>query len=127
MVINHPHCISYWLGMLAGFPKSLGNSSLIILPFFFFTKYYIKKEGSSQTIWGRREGRRGEKKSDIWGKYIQHCHCFGLTTLDYLGQDFYVLHRAVALVTGTVFWWVVAFVVSVTAILMNASIDHCHP
>ena len=66
-------------------------------------------------------------KSDIWGKYIQHCHCFGLNALDYLGQDFYVLHRAVALVTWTVSWWVVAFVVSVIAVLMNASIDHCHP
>lgn len=66
-------------------------------------------------------------KSDIWGKYIQHRHCFGLNAFDYLGRDFYVLYRAVALVTWTVSPWVVAFVVSVIAILMNASIDHCHP
>lgn len=50
-------------------------------------------------------------KSDIWGEDIQHRHCFGLTALDYLGRDFYVLHRAVALVTCTVFGglWLLLF------------------
>lgn len=66
-------------------------------------------------------------KSDIWGKNIQHRHCLGLNTLDYLGRDFYVLHKSRRSGNLDCLRWVVAFVVSVTAVLMNASIDHCHP
>lgn len=94
---------------------------------FCFTKPHVKEERSSQTIWERKEGGREEKEDWCLGKAHSTPPLFWMECFGQPGTGFLCSPWNCRSGTLDCFGWVVAFVVSVTAVLMNASIDHCHP